>query len=93
MTNPHIGSSFAEFLNEEGIHDDVTALAVKRTIAWQLDQARIEQGLTKQDLAARMHTSRSQLDRLLDPGNAQIRLDTPKRAADALGRRLVIELV
>lgn len=93
MKRTLIGSTFDDFLKEEGIHDEATALAVKRTIVRQLDQARIEQGLTKQDLVARMHTSRSQLDRLLDPGNAQIRLDTLRRAADALGRRLVIELV
>jgi antitoxin HicB len=93
MRNPHIGSSFDEFLKDEGIRAEVTAGTVKRVLAWQLEQARTEQGLTRQELAARMRTSRSQLDRLLDPDNAQVKLETLQRAADALGRRLAIELI
>ena len=93
MTNPHIGSSFEDFLNEEGIYEEVTAAAVKRVLAWQIDQSRRTQGLSKSELAKRMHTSRSQVERLLDPANTQVQLDTLQRAAVALGRRLVVELV
>lgn len=92
MTNPHIGSSFEDFLNEAGIADEVTAEAVKRVLAWQLEQSRLAQGLSKSALARKMGTSRTQVERLLDPTNAQVQLDTLQRAAKALGRRLVIEL-
>jgi antitoxin HicB len=92
MANPHIGSSFADFLDEEGIRAEVEARAVKRVLAWQIDQARREQNLSKTALAARMQTSRSQLDRLLDPDNTQVQLDTIQKAAAALGQRLVVEL-
>lgn len=92
MTNPHIGSSFDDFLREEGIYEDIRATAVKEVLAWQIDRWRREQGLSKSALAKRMGTSRSQLDRLLDPTNTQVQLDTVQRAADALGRTLVIEL-
>lgn len=93
MTNPHIGSSFDDFLVEEGIYEEVTAEAVKRVIAWQLEQRRRERGMSKAALAAEMHTSRTQVDRLLDPTNTKVQLDTLQRAARVLGRRLVVELV
>ena len=93
MTNPHIGSSFDDFLVEEGIYEEVTAEAVKRVIAWQLEQRRQERGMSKAALAAEMHTSRTQVDRLLDPTNTKVQLDTLQRAAKVLGRRLVVELV
>lgn len=93
MSNPHIGSSFDDFLKEEGTYDEVTAVAVKEVLAWQIDQARRAQGLSKSELARRMATSRSQLDRLLDPTNTQVQLDTLQRAATALGRKLVVELL
>lgn len=93
MANPHIGSSFEDFLVEEGIADEVRAVAVKRVLAWQIDQSRKAQGLSKSALAARMQTSRSQVERLLDPTNTQVQLDTLERAAAALGRRLIVELV
>jgi antitoxin HicB len=80
-------------LQEEGIYDEVRAAAVKEVLAWQIDQYRQEQGLTKSALAKRMGTSRSQLERLLDPANTQVQLDTLQRAAAALGRTLVVELV
>lgn len=92
MANPHIGSSFDDFLREEGIYEDVQAAAVEQVLAWQIDQCRRAQGLTKSELARRMNTSRSQVDRLLDPTNSQVQLDTLQRAAEALGRRLVVEL-
>ncbi len=91
--NPHIGSSFEDFLSEEGISEEVRAAAVKQVLAWQIDQCRQAQGLSKSALAKRMQTSRTQVERLLDPTNTQVQLDTLNRAAAALGRRLVVELV
>ena len=92
MVSPHIGSSFDDFLQEEGLYEEVTAAAVKQVLAWQIDQRRRELGLSKSALAERMQTSRSQVERLLDPANTQVQLDTLQRAAAALERRLVVEL-
>ena len=88
-----IGSSFDDFLKAEGIYEDVTARAIKRVIARQLDALMGKQGLTKSALAKRMNTSRAQLDRILDPENASVTLDTLSRAAKAVGRHLRMELV
>ena len=88
-----IGSSFDEFLKEEGIYEAVTARAIKRVIARQLDALMQDQGLTKSNLAKRMKTSRAQLDRLLDPDNESVTLATLSRAALAVGRHLRMELV
>jgi antitoxin HicB len=88
-----VGSSFDEFLKEEGIYEDVTARAIKRVIARQLDALMADQGLTKAALARRMKTSRAQLDRLLDPENESVTLGTLTRAAQAVGRNLRMELV
>jgi DNA-binding Xre family transcriptional regulator len=88
-----IGSSFDEFLKEEGLYEEVTARAIKRVIARQLDALMQEQGLTKASLAKRMRTSRAQLDRLLDPDNESVTLATLTRAAQAVGRHLRMELV
>jgi predicted XRE-type DNA-binding protein len=93
MTNAHIGSSFDDFLRKEGIYEEVTAAAIKEVLAWQIDQSRREQGLSKKALAERMHTSRSRVERLLDPANVQFQLDTLQRAAEALGRTLEVRLV
>ena len=93
MTNAHIGSSFDDFLRKEGIYEEVTAAAIKEVLAWQIDQSRREQGLSKKALAERMNTSRSQVERLLDPANVQTQLDTLQRAAEALGRTLEVRLV
>ena len=92
-SNPHIGSSFDSFLEQEGILEDVTARALKRVIARQLDALMKDQGISKTSLAERMRTSRSALDRLLDPENNSVTLDTLVRAAHAVGRRLHVELV
>jgi antitoxin HicB len=91
-TNPHIGSSFSDFLKEDGIYEEVTAHAIKRVLAWQIEQAMKEQGITKVEMAKRMKTSRAQLDRLLDPTNDKVQLDTVQRAAAAVGRKLHMEL-
>jgi antitoxin HicB len=87
-----IGSSFEDFLKEEGIYEEVTAHAVKRVLAWQIEQAMKARGLTKSEMARRMHTSRSQLDRLLDPDNDKVLLETIQKAAAAVGKRLTLGL-
>ena len=91
--NRHRGSSLDEFLEEEGLLEEVTAKAVKKALAWQLTRAMEEQRMTKAALARRMNTSRAQLDRLLDPENQSVTLKTLARAAEILGLRVQIELV
>lgn len=88
-----IGGSFDDFLKEEGIYEEVTARAIKRVIARQLGALMQKQGLTKSELARRMDTSRTQLDRLLDPDNESVTLATLTRAAHAVGRNLRMELI
>ena len=88
----HSGSTFDSFLEEEGIREEVEAVAIKRVLAWQLSQAMQEQQKTKQALAKQLSTSRSQLDRLLDPQNVSVTLDAISRAARALGKRLIIRV-
>ncbi|MGY2050583.1 Fis family transcriptional regulator [Methylobacterium sp. JK268] len=92
MTNPHIGSSFEEFLKAEGMESEAETHALKRVLVWQIEQAMTEQKITKSEMATRMKTSRAQLDRLLDPANDKVQLDTMQRAASAVGRRLRLEL-
>jgi antitoxin HicB len=88
-----IGSSFDSFLKEEGLHEGASAVAIKRVLAWELERAMSDGGVTKNEMAKRMRTSRSQLDRILDPGNDKIQLDTVFKAARALGREVKLELV
>ena len=88
----HSGSTFDGFLEKEGIREEVEAVAIKRVLAWQLERAMQEQRKTKQAMATQLQTSRSQLDRLLDPGNASVTLDTITRAARALGKRVIIRV-
>lgn len=90
--NPHLGGTFEEWLTEQGLADDAYAHATKRVLAWQIEQAMKEQGITKVELAKRMGTSRAHLDRLLDPDNDKVQLDTMQRAAAAVGRKLRLEL-
>jgi antitoxin HicB len=90
--NRHLGPPFDEFLHEQGIFDDVEKLATKKVIALQL-QAHMDAGnISKTEMAKRINTSRSQLDRVLDPENTSVSLDTLERAAFAIGRRLRISL-
>lgn len=91
--NKHMGSSFDDFLAEEGLLADVEVVALKRVIAFQLEQEMKRSGLTKTELASRMETSRSAVDRLLDPENHAVTLRTLERAAGVLGKRLRLELV
>jgi predicted XRE-type DNA-binding protein len=90
--NPHTGSSFDDFLKEDGIYEEVQARALKRALAEQLDDAMQSSKLSKVSMAQRMATSRSQLDRVLDPGNLSIQLDTLIKAASAVGRTVEIRL-
>src|SRR5258708_39414430 len=88
----HTGSTFDSFLEEEGIREEVEAVAVKRVISWQLAEAMREKKKTKQAMAKELRTSRSQLDRMLDPQNTAVTLDTISRAARVLGKRLIIQI-
>ena len=88
-----VGSSFDNFLKQDGIYEEVTAHAIKRVLARQLGDLMKREELSKTELASRMHTSRAQLDRLLDPENESVTLGTLARAAKAVGRNLRVELV
>ncbi len=91
--NKHVGSTLDEFLKEEGVLEESRAIAIKEAVAWQVQQAMLKDNISKVQMAKRMHTSRAALDRLLDPGNASVTLQTLARAANAIGRGLRIELV
>jgi len=91
--NRHIGSSLDDFLGEEGILEETRAIALKEALAWQVQEAMKKGRINKVEMARRMNTSRAALDRLLDPGNASVTLQTLCRAARAIGRDLRIELV
>ena len=93
MTANHLGSNFDDFLAEEGILGEVDATAIKRVLAFQIAQLMTEKNLSKTEMAKRMNTSRTALDRLLNPQNESATLQTLERAAIALGKRLHIELV
>jgi antitoxin HicB len=90
--NPHKGSDFDDFLKDEGIFDEVQALAVKRVLAHQLERGIKAKRLTKTAMAKRMGTTRAQLDRLLDPNNPSATLASVVKAAYAIGKRVRISL-
>lgn len=92
MKSEHLGSSFDAFLDEEGLRADAEATAIKRVIAYQIEVEMKQANLSKSAMAERMHTSRTALDRLLDPTNVSVTLQTLERAALALGKSLKIEL-
>ena len=81
MNNQYIGSNFDTFLEEEGILSEVEAIAIKRVIAYQIQEAMNQAGLSKSEMAKRMNTSRSSLQRLLDPKNSSLNLQTITKAA------------
>jgi len=91
-SNPHTGSSFDDFLKADGIYEEVQARALKRALSEQLDDAMQSSNINKVNMAQRMATSRSQLDRVLDPCNLSIQLDTLVKAASAVGRTVEIRL-
>ena len=92
MANRHIGSDFDDFLAEEAMLEEVTATAMKRVIAWQIEQEMKAQHLTKTSLAAKMKTSRAALNRLLDENDTSLTLTTLASAAAALGKKFKFEL-
>jgi predicted XRE-type DNA-binding protein len=92
MKNKHIGNSFDDFLQEEGLLAAAEAIAVKRCIAYQIEKEMEERHISKSALARMMQTSRSSLDRLLDPENSSVTLLTMESAALALGRKLKVQL-
>ena len=92
MSKKNIGSNFDDFLQEESLLESSTAVALKRVIAWQIDQEMKAQKLTKTELAKRMHTSRAALNRLLDENDASLTLTTLASAAAALGKRVNLQL-
>ena len=89
--NKYSGSNFDDFLTEEGILEEVSARALKRLLALQIADIMTETNLSKTRLAERMNTSRSQLDRLLDPDNTAVTLETLDRLAHAMGKQLRIQ--
>ena len=92
MTNPHVGSSLDDFLAEDAMLQEVTAIAVKRVIAWQIQEEMASQKLTNTAMAKKMHTSRAALNRLLDETDTSLTLTTLAGAAAALGRQVRFEL-
>jgi predicted XRE-type DNA-binding protein len=92
MGKHNIGSNFDDFLQEEAMLEEVTAVALKRVIAWQIAEEMKAQQLTKSQLATRMHTSRAALNRLLDENDPGLTLTTLASAAAALGQRVDIRL-
>lgn len=93
MKRKNIGSAFDSFLREEGTYEDVSAAAIKRVLARQVSAAMEERCLSKAEMARRMRTSRAALDRLLDPEYEAVTLTTLRKAAQAVGREVRIELV
>ena len=91
--NPHIGSGLNEFLAEDGLLETSQSIAIKRVLAWQIARYIEQQGLTKAVMASRMNTSRSALDRLLDPDNDSVTLKTLQNAAATIGAHLEMKLV
>jgi len=92
MASKHVGSSFDDFLVEEGRLEEATAIAMKRVIAWQIAQEMKAQKLSKTAMAERMHTSRAALNRLLDEEDTSLTLATLASALAALGKRMEFQL-
>jgi len=89
----HSGSTFDSFLEEEGILAESEAVALKRVISWQIEQAMNEKKITKSAMAKRLSTSRMQIDRLLDPTHVGVSIQTIARAAKVVGKRVRFEVV
>ena len=92
MSKKHMGSSIDDFLKEEGIFEEAQAQAVKEVVAWQLAEAMKKQNISKNKMATLLKTSRTQVDRILNPKN-DITLRSLQRAAAMVGRRVSIELI
>lgn len=93
INKQHLGSSFDSFLEGEGILDDVHAEAVKRVLAWQVRQFIEENQLTKSAFAKQIETSRAQLDRVLNPANTSLNLNTMCKIASAMGKKIEVRFV
>lgn len=93
MKNKFIGSDFNDFLKEDGIHEEVNDIAIKRVIAHQLEQEMKAQNITKTKMAELMNTSRAVVSRLLNPNNESLTLNTLESATNALGKRLSIAII
>jgi antitoxin HicB len=93
MKKKNIGSSFDDFLREENLYEETTAVGIKRVLARQISQEMADRKLTKSGMARRMQTSRAALDRLLDPENDAVTLNTLFKAATAVGRQIHFELI
>ena len=89
----HSGSAFDGFLEQEGILGETEAVALKRVIAWQIERAMVARGITKNAMAKRLSTSRTQIDRLLDPAHVGVSIETIARAAKAVGKRVTFQIV
>ncbi len=92
MGKKHIGGDFDDFLRDEGMLEDAEAVAAKRVIAFQIAQEMDRAQISHAELARRMKTSRSSVERLLDPANPSVTLSTLERAASAVGKRLKVQL-
>jgi len=92
VKNPHFGTSLDDFLEEERILEEANARSLKKVLAWQIEEAMKARGLTKTEMANRMGTSRSQLNRLLDPENESLTLSTLSSAAAILGKEVELRL-
>mgnify|MGYP000670695244 FL=1 len=93
MNNKHIGTDFSDFLKEDGIFEETNDIAIKRVIAYQLEQEMKVQNITKTKMAEMMNTSRAVVNRLLNPDNSSLTLSTLESATHALGKRLNISIV
>jgi antitoxin HicB len=91
--NPHFGSTLEDFLAAEGLLEEATEHAIKAVIAWQLKTTMDQQHITKAALARKLHTSRSQIDRVLDPNNDDVSVATLRKVAGAVGQKLELRLV
>lgn len=93
MKNKHIGTDFSDFLKEDGIYEETNDIAIKRVIAYQLEQEMKAQNITKTKMAEMMNTSRAVVNRLLNPDNSSLTLSTLESATQALGKRLNISII
>ncbi len=93
VNNPHVGSSLDSLLEQKGELVEVSAVAIKRVIAWEINQKMKLENISKTEMASRLQTSRSALDRLLDPNNTSITLNTLDHAARTIGKKIHIELI
>lgn len=90
---PSVGGSLEDFLDELGERDEVYGEAIKRVLAWEIEEARKTQSISKSEMASKMGTSRTQVERVLDPQNVAVSLDTLERAARSVGKKLLVKLV